>query len=72
VFFQLNKHPDPEQGSDETLTDIAPHTMASSDSRDPSGFLSDAINAPVIVKLNSGIVYKGMRKLGYLEVVDAN
>jgi U6 snRNA-associated Sm-like protein LSm6 len=30
------------------------------DSRDPSGFLSEIIGAPVTVKLNSGIVYKGM------------
>lgn len=27
--------------------------------RDPSGFLSEIIGAPVIVKLNSGVVYKG-------------
>lgn len=32
----------------------------SADARDPSGFLSEIIGAPVIVKLNSGIVYKGM------------
>lgn len=29
------------------------------DSRDPSGFLSEIIGAPVTVKLNSGVVYKG-------------
>ncbi|KAF2644280.1 U6 snRNA-associated Sm-like protein LSm6 [Massarina eburnea CBS 473.64] len=29
------------------------------DSRDPSGFLSEIIGAPVTVKLNSGIIYKG-------------
>ena len=33
----------------------------SSDSKDPSGFLSDIIGAPVTVKLNSSVVYKGMR-----------
>ena len=27
--------------------------------RDPSGFLSEIIGAPVTVKLNSGVVYKG-------------
>lgn len=27
--------------------------------RDPSGFLSEIIGAPVTVKLNSGMVYKG-------------
>lgn len=32
---------------------------ASSDSKDPSGFLSDIIGAPVTVKLNSSVVYKG-------------
>ncbi|OCK78825.1 U6 snRNA-associated Sm-like protein LSm6 [Lepidopterella palustris CBS 459.81] len=31
----------------------------SSTSKDPSGFLSEIIGAPVTVKLNSGIVYKG-------------
>ena len=30
-----------------------------SDSKDPSGFLSEIIGAPVTVKLNSSIVYKG-------------
>lgn len=27
--------------------------------RDPSAFLSEIIGAPVTIKLNSGIVYKG-------------
>jgi len=27
--------------------------------KDPSSFLSEIIGAPVIVKLNSGVVYKG-------------
>lgn len=31
----------------------------SSEGRDPSGFLSEIIGAPVTVKLNSGVVYKG-------------
>jgi U6 snRNA-associated Sm-like protein LSm6 len=31
----------------------------STDGRDPSGFLTEIIGAPVTVKLNSGIVYKG-------------
>lgn len=30
-----------------------------SDAKDPSGFLTEIIGAPVTVKLNSGIVYKG-------------
>ena len=33
---------------------------AEADARDPSGFLSEIIGAPVTVKLNSGVVYKGM------------
>lgn len=33
---------------------------ASSEGRDPSGFLSEIIGAPVTVKLNSGVVYKGI------------
>jgi U6 snRNA-associated Sm-like protein LSm6 len=30
------------------------------EARDPSGFLSAIIGAPVTVKLNSGVVYKGL------------
>lgn len=30
-----------------------------SEGKDPSGFLSEIIGAPVTVKLNSGVVYKG-------------
>ena len=37
---------------------------ASSEGRDPSGFLSEIIGAPVTVKLNSGVVYKGTWKTG--------
>ena len=33
---------------------------AGSEGRDPSGFLSEIIGAPVTVKLNSGVVYKGI------------
>ncbi|CDM34950.1 Like-Sm (LSM) domain [Penicillium roqueforti FM164] len=32
---------------------------ATSEGKDPSVFLSEIIGAPVIVKLNSGVVYKG-------------
>ncbi|KAM3414534.1 hypothetical protein BST61_g9693 [Cercospora zeina] len=32
---------------------------AETDAHDPSGFLSEIIGAPVTVKLNSGVVYKG-------------
>ncbi|EMF10274.1 LSM domain-containing protein [Sphaerulina musiva SO2202] len=32
---------------------------SAAESRDPSGFLSEIIGAPVTVKLNSGVVYKG-------------
>ena len=34
---------------------------SSSEGKDPSAFLSEIIGAPVIVKLNSGVVYKGRR-----------
>lgn len=40
----------------------APNTTANgavAEARDPSGFLSEIIGAPVTVKLNSGVVYKG-------------
>ena len=33
---------------------------SASEGRDPSGFLSEIIGAPVTVKLNSGVVYKGL------------
>lgn len=33
---------------------------SSSEGKDPSAFLSEIIGAPVIVKLNSGVVYKGI------------
>lgn len=32
---------------------------APSEGKDPSSFLSEIIGAPVTVKLNSGVVYKG-------------
>ena len=38
-------------------------TAAANDARDPSGFLSEIIGAPVTVKLNSGVVYKGKSKM---------
>lgn len=34
--------------------------------KDPSGFLGDIINSAVTVKLNSGVVYKGMCAALYL------
>jgi len=37
----------------------APTANGAADSRDPSGFLSEIIGAPVTVKLNSGVTYKG-------------
>ena len=33
----------------------------STDGKDPSGFLSEIIGAAVTVKLNSGVIYKGIR-----------
>lgn len=42
----------------------APDTTAAangaSDSRDPAAFLLEITGGPVIVKLNSGVVFKGM------------
>ena len=48
----------------------SPAPESNGDSRDPSGFLSEIIGAPVTVKLNSGIVYKGMsaRDRNYIEI----
>lgn len=37
----------------------SPAPNGATDNRDPSGFLSEIINRPVTVKLNSGVVYKG-------------
>ena len=44
---------------------------STSDSKDPSGFLSDIIGAPVTVKLNSSVVYKGrvFSKLRFVGIV---
>jgi small nuclear ribonucleoprotein (snRNP)-like protein len=39
---------------------INPAAPAPSDSKDPSAFLSQIIGVSVTVKLNSGIVYRGM------------
>jgi len=36
------------------------------DGKDPSSFLSEIIGAPVTVKLNSGVVYKGIVTCGLL------
>jgi U6 snRNA-associated Sm-like protein LSm6 len=38
---------------------IATTLSAPSDSKDPAAFLSEIIGVPVVVKLNSGVVYKG-------------
>jgi hypothetical protein len=37
------------------------YIMEASTASDPSAFLSEIIGVPVTVKLNSGVVYKGMR-----------
>ena len=37
------------------------YMMEVSTASDPSAFLSEIIGVPVTVKLNSGVVYKGMR-----------
>lgn len=39
-----------------------------SEGKDPSGFLSEILGAPVTVKLNSGVVYKGTETILYLVV----
>ncbi|KAK4499871.1 hypothetical protein PRZ48_008057 [Zasmidium cellare] len=39
--------------------DTPPAAAPNGDARDPSGFLSEIIGAPVTVKLNSGVVYRG-------------
>jgi U6 snRNA-associated Sm-like protein LSm6 len=41
----------------------------SSEGKDPSAFLSEIIGAPVIVKLNSGVVYKGIMILAVLDFI---
>ena len=38
----------------------SPAPNGATDKSDPSGFLSEIINRPVTVKLNSGVVYKGV------------
>lgn len=41
---------------------------ASSEGKDPAGFLSQIIGAPVTVKLNSGVVYKGMGQITHISL----
>ncbi|RMY28445.1 hypothetical protein D0865_15761 [Hortaea werneckii] len=41
------------------MSAAAPAQNGANDARDPSGFLSEIIGAPVTVKLNSGVVYRG-------------
>jgi U6 snRNA-associated Sm-like protein LSm6 len=41
---------------------------ASSEGRDPSAFLSEIIGAPVTVKLNSGVVYRGFYTISILYI----
>ena len=43
-----------------------PAPNGATDARDPSGFLSEILGAPVTVKLNSGVVYKGSCELPFL------
>lgn len=38
-------------------------SSAASEGKDPSAFLGEIIGAPVTVKLNSGVIYKGFSKL---------
>ncbi|MCJ1323740.1 U4/U6-U5 snRNP complex subunit lsm6 [Thelotrema lepadinum] len=47
---------------------------ASSEGRDPSSFLSEIHGAPVTVKLNSGVVYKGELQSvdGYMNIALEN
>jgi hypothetical protein len=49
----------PIQESTQETQELRIMEANSTDGRDPSGFLTEIIGAPVTVKLNSGIVYKG-------------
>ncbi|KJZ69084.1 hypothetical protein HIM_11534 [Hirsutella minnesotensis 3608] len=59
-------NPDITQTQQPFATDRLQHNLAmenravsQGEGKDPSSFLSDIIGNPVIVKLNSGVVYKG-------------
>jgi U6 snRNA-associated Sm-like protein LSm6 len=39
--------------------------LSQGEGKDPSSFLSDIIGNPVIVMLNSGVVYKGQQSLRF-------
>lgn len=41
------------------MSEPVPAPNGAGDAKDPSGFLGQIIGAPVTVKLNSGVVYKG-------------
>lgn len=41
---------------------------AASEGKDPSAFLGEIIGAPVTVKLNSGVIYKGYFYPSYMKI----
>lgn len=43
-----------------------------SEGKDPSSFLSEIIGAPVTVKLNSGVIYKGIIPLALMSLKSYN
>lgn len=45
--------------SEKIVLDSTGMENGANDSKDPSGFLSEIIGAPVTVKLNSSVVYRG-------------
>ena len=49
-----------QEQSEEDMSAQAQAPNGAGDAKDPSGFLSEIIGAPVTVKLNSGVVYKGL------------
>lgn len=49
--------------------DIEMENGAPSEGKDPSSFLGEIIGAPVTVKLNSGVVYKGALLSQYIDRV---
>lgn len=72
VNKKLYRSSNQQQNIPENMSAPAPNgantaaAPAANDARDPSGFLSEIIGAPVTVKLNSGVVYKGMYMLSRL------
>ncbi|KZZ94734.1 U6 snRNA-associated protein LSm6 [Moelleriella libera RCEF 2490] len=52
------------------MSSVENGAVSQGEGKDPSSFISDIIHNPVIVKLNSGVIYKGLLQSvdGYMNI----